>query len=101
MGQSSGWLISRNSITPFCAATAASECVHTFMPSVAGVAQAGKGFGAFSTCTRHMRQLAAMVSLRCQQKCGTYRSSLCAASMTVLPLRSEEHTSELQSPGDL
>jgi hypothetical protein len=27
-----------------------------------GVAQAGSGFGAFSTSTRHMRQFAAMVS---------------------------------------
>jgi hypothetical protein len=32
------------------------------MPLVTGVAQAGSGFGAFSTCTRHMRQLAAMDS---------------------------------------
>ncbi|MBV6407477.1 MAG: hypothetical protein EFKGCFLK_01039 [Rhodocyclaceae bacterium] len=52
----------RNSITPFCALTAASECVNTFMPLVTGVAQAGRGLGAFSTCTRHMRQLAAMDS---------------------------------------
>ena len=56
--------MSRNSITPFCALTACSECVHTFMPSVAGVAQAGSGFGAFSTCTRHIRQLAAIDSFR-------------------------------------
>jgi hypothetical protein len=32
------------------------------MPLVTGVAQAGNGFGAFSTCTRHMRQLAAIES---------------------------------------
>ena len=63
--------MSRNSITPFCALIACSECVCTFMPSVAGVAQAGSGLGAFSTCTRHMRQFAAIESLRCQQKCGT------------------------------
>ena len=56
--------MSRNSITPFCAWTAAAECVNTFMPSATGVAQAGSGLGAFSTCTRHMRQLAAMASLR-------------------------------------
>lgn len=47
-------------MTPFWAFTACSEWVHTFMPLVAGVAQAGRGFGAFSTCTRHIRQLAAM-----------------------------------------
>ena len=37
--------------------------VKIFMPSATGVAQAGIGFGAFSTSTRHMRQLAAMGSL--------------------------------------
>ncbi len=42
-----------------CAATAFGDLVNTFMPSVTGVAQAGIGFGAFSTSTRHMRQLAA------------------------------------------
>jgi len=36
--------------------------VKIFMPSAIGVAQAGSGFGAFSTSTRHMRQLAAIVS---------------------------------------
>jgi hypothetical protein len=30
------------------------------MPGVTGVAQAGKGLGAFSTSTKHMRQLAAI-----------------------------------------
>src|ERR1700687_2381840 len=77
--------MSRNSITPFCAITAGSEWVQTFMPSVAGVAQAGKGLGAFSTCTRHIRQLAAMVSFLCQQKCGTEMPSLCATPITVQP----------------
>ena len=55
------------------------------MPSVAGVAHAGSGLGAFSTWTRHMRQLAAIDSLRCQQKCGTKMPSFAAASITVLP----------------
>ena len=32
------------------------------LPGVTGVAQAGSGFGAFSTSTRHMGQLAAMLS---------------------------------------
>jgi hypothetical protein len=36
--------------------------VKTFIPSITGVAQAGIGLGAFSTSTRHMRQLAAMLS---------------------------------------
>jgi hypothetical protein len=63
--------MSRNSITPFWALMACSVCVKTFMPSVTGVAQAGSGLGAFSTCTRHMRQFAAMESFLCQQKWGT------------------------------
>ena len=54
--------MSRNSITDFCAFTALSVCVCTTMPCVTGVAQAGMGLGAFSTSTRHMRQLAAMES---------------------------------------
>ena len=54
--------MSRNSITPCCAFTACSERVQTFMPSVTGVAQAGSGLGAFSTWTRHIRQLAAIDS---------------------------------------
>ncbi len=56
--------MSRNSITPFWASCAWGERVWTFMPSVAGVAHAGSGLGAFSIWTRHMRQLAAMESLR-------------------------------------
>ncbi len=54
--------MSRNSIVPFCAASATGDRVCTFMPSVTGVAQAGRGFGARSTSTRHMRQLAAIES---------------------------------------
>ena len=39
------------------------DFVKIFMPSETGVAQAGSGFGAFSTSTRHMRQFAAIESL--------------------------------------
>jgi len=62
MGQSSGWLMSRNSITDCWALIALSLFVRTIMPLVTGVAQAGIGLGAFSMSTRHMRQLAAMLS---------------------------------------
>ena len=55
--------MSRNSMVARCAAIAFGERVNTFMPSITGVAQAGIGFGAFSTSTRHMRQFAATVSL--------------------------------------
>ena len=46
----------------FCASSAAAERVRTFMSGMTGVAQAGRALGAFSTSTRHMRQLAATVS---------------------------------------
>jgi len=36
--------------------------LRTIMPGDTGVAQAGIGFGAFSTSTRHMRQFAAIDS---------------------------------------
>ena len=54
--------MSKNSITAFWALTALSDWVRTTMPWVTGVAQAGMGLGAFSTSTKHMRQLAAMLS---------------------------------------
>ena len=52
--------MSKNSITERCASTAFAEWVKTFMPCVAGVAHAGNGLGAFSTSTKHIRQLAAI-----------------------------------------
>ena len=56
--------MSRNSITERWARRAASDAVKTFMPSITGVAQAGSGFGARSTSTRHIRQFAATESFR-------------------------------------
>ena len=52
----------RNSITERWASRDVSEVVKTFMPSMTGVAQAGSGFGARSTSTRHIRQFAATES---------------------------------------
>jgi len=54
--------MSKNSITDCCALIAFSLWVRTIMPCVTGVAQAGMGLGAFSTSTKHMRQLAAIES---------------------------------------
>ncbi len=54
--------MSRNSITERWNFSAFSLRVATFMPSITGVAQAGAGFGDFSTSTRHMRRLAAIGS---------------------------------------
>ena len=53
----------RNSITDLWAFRASFDRVNTFIPSITGVAQAGSGFGARSTSTRHMRQFAATESL--------------------------------------
>ena len=50
------------SMVDFCASRAYSERVEIFIPSATGVAHAGSGLGAFSTSTRHIRQLAAMDS---------------------------------------
>ncbi len=46
-GQSNGWLISRNSMTPRWAVAAMSEVpeVRTFIPSATGIAHAGCGLG--------------------------------------------------------
>jgi len=49
-------------MTDCWALMARSLLVRTIMPWVTGVAQAGTGLGTFSTSTRHMRQLAAMLS---------------------------------------
>ena len=54
--------MSRNSITERWAPRAVADVVKTFMPSITGVAQAGSGFGARSTSTRHIRQFAATES---------------------------------------
>jgi hypothetical protein len=62
MGQSRGWLTSRNSITARRALRAFSERVWTTMPSDTRVLQAMAGLGIFSTSTRQMRQLPATLS---------------------------------------
>ena len=58
IGQSSGWLMSRNSITPRCAFSATAEVswVCTTMPSVHVVMQEASGLCWPSTSTRHWRQ---------------------------------------------
>ena len=49
-------------MTDCCAASAFGLLVWTIMPWATGVAQAGTALGIFSTSTRHIRQLAAMLS---------------------------------------
>ncbi len=56
MGQSSGWLMSRNSSVPRRAFSTFSVFVCTIMPSLTGVVQAvWGGLGIFSISTKHMR----------------------------------------------
>ena len=55
-GQSSGWLISRNSTTARWDSFTRAVCVWTTMPSLTGVEQAVWSFGMPSISTRHMRQ---------------------------------------------
>lgn len=57
-GQSSGWLISSSSITPFCAFSATGEviCDLTTMPSVQVMVQEAIGLRWPSTSTMHWRQ---------------------------------------------
>ena len=63
IGQSSGWLISRNSITPSRAFFTIGVLVKISWPSAAGRAQEACGFGGPGfTSTRHMRQLPAIDS---------------------------------------
>jgi hypothetical protein len=59
MGQSRGWLMSRNSIIPARASSTWGERVRTTIPSATCVEQAICSLGAFSISTRHMRQLPA------------------------------------------
>ncbi len=55
IGQSSGWLIRRNSIVAFCASFVFGEPVLTTIPSLIGVVQAAWIFGIPSISTRHIR----------------------------------------------
>ena len=52
--------MSMSSITPSRAFFTTVVLVLTFMPGIAGKAQLATGLGAFSTSTRHMRQLPAI-----------------------------------------
>ena len=69
-GQSSGWLISRNSSTPSCTAFTLGDCVLTTMPSVTGVAHEICMPRMPSTSTRHMRHMPTGFMRSCQQKRG-------------------------------
>ena len=69
-GQSSGWLMSKNSRTPSWIFFTVSDCVWHTMPSVTGVVQAGGKPRTPSTSTRHMRHMPTGCMRSCQQKRG-------------------------------
>src|SRR5262245_265072 len=80
-----GWLISRNSRVVRWAWAAFSLSVRTTMQSVTWVLQAIWSLGAFSTSTRHMRQLPSTGRSGCQQKWGMWIPASRAAWITVVP----------------
>ena len=64
IGQSKGWLIKRNSITPLRASWTIFEFVEIICPLVAGNAQLAWGFGGPGlTSTKHILQFPAIESL--------------------------------------
>src|SRR6266545_93363 len=87
MGQSSGWLISRNSSVLSCPARATWEVswVLTTIPSVTVVVQAVSGLRWPSTSTRHCRQAPSGASRRWSQNRGTTIPICSAARMTRVP----------------
>ena len=91
IGQSRGWLISRNSITPCCALSATAEvsCVLTTMPSVHVVVQEASGLRWPSISTRHWRQAPIGSSSGWSQNRGIWTPSSSAARMTRVPFGTE------------
>src|SRR5919112_617854 len=87
IGQSSGWLMSRNSITPSRAFLTVGDLVDTaggspFGPgrqSRTAQAQEATGFGAPFSSTRHMRQLPAIESRSWKQNRGISAPAISAA----------------------
>src|SRR5215831_13456171 len=88
IGQSSGWLISRNSITPRCALSATAEvsCVLTTIPSVHTVVHEASGLRWPSISTRHCRQAPIESSKGWSQNLGIWMPIISAARITRVPL---------------
>src|SRR3954470_8856908 len=92
-GQSSGWLISRNSMMPCCALSATSlvAWLLTTMPSATGIVQEACGFGmgrplpASGTSTRHWRQAPTGSSSGWSQNRGICTPTCSAARMISVP----------------
>ena len=93
-GQSSGWLISRNSMIPCCALSATSlvTWVLTTMPSATGSVQEACGLGkprplpASGMSTRHWRQAPTGASSGWSQNRGIWTPTCSAARITSVSL---------------
>src|SRR6478735_535170 len=93
-GQSSGWLISRNSMIPCCAlsATGLVACVLTTMPSATVIVHEACGLGkprplpASGTSTRHCRHAPTGASSGWSQKRGIWTPTCSAARITRVSL---------------
>ncbi len=97
IGQSKGWLMSRNSICPFCALSATSllTWVFTTMPGATVIVQLGCGLGigltlpsrsGIATSTRHCRHAPTGSSSGWSQKRGMAMPSSSATRMISDPL---------------
>ena len=92
-GQSSGWLISRNSMMPCCALSATSDvnCVLTTMPSATSIVQEACGLGnprplpASGMSTRHCRQAPTGSSSGWSQNLGIEMPRSSAARISRVP----------------
>ena len=103
VGQSSGWLMSRSSITPCCALSATGDecCVPTTMPGATSIAHDGCGFGigrtlpsrsGIATSTRHWRHAPTGLSSGWSQKRGIAIPISSAARMMSVPFGTDVST---------
>ncbi len=106
IGQSRGWLMSRNSIIPACAFAATGEVnwVRTTMPGVTSSVQLACGFGiarkdpsgpGVATSTRHCRHAPAGASSGWSQNRGIAMPICSAARMISVPLGTPTSTSSM------
>src|SRR5262249_11268289 len=91
----------RNSRMASCASFTFGLFVWTTMPSAATVEHEIASFGIFSTSTRHIRQLPAIVRPGCQQYRGTNTPAFSAARITVVPASTSTSRPSMVSLGNV
>jgi hypothetical protein len=105
IGQSRGWLISRNSMFPCCALSATGDecCVRTTMPCATGSVQDACGLGmprplpASGTSTKHCRHAPIGSSSGWSQNRGIWMPICSAARITSVPSGTVTWTSSIVS----